>query len=521
MRDYLGILFRRQAVVFTTIVTVVVTVYLGLILKTPVYEAQVKMLISAQKLVQAPNYKDLGDFRNNVEESQTQSEIVTSTPVIKRVVRALKLDQRPMDYEDRFASPLKRKLIGLMMKFRQIKLRRFTPQEQQEIILIDAIESLKKRVKVMPIPDTDMFTINVKDYSPTDAAVTANVLARSYVIFDLEQQLADLSIKYGDKQPNVLELKDNIDRMIQTLNGNPLSNIEAIGTATVKIIQQADIPMVPKGPSKFSILLLGFLMSIFLGVMIAFVVEYIDPTFKSPQQIKEELGLPFLGSVPRRRLGERSLILDHQRQTRYTQFYQVLCDHLYLLMKDNHLKSILITSAGSRESTSAVIANLGLYLSQVAGHQVLLLDANFRNPAMHKMFKVKNTAGFAEMIEGKEAFKDVAKELANNLHLVTTGQTGLNPVILLNSPKAQEVLEEFKKKFEIILVDCPNLMGFKDPVAMAGLTDASVVVVNEGMTRRQILKIALQPLYPKKINLLGVILNNRTFPIPKFVYERV
>ena len=249
LRDFLGVLFRQKIVIITTIVTVLVTVFLGLSLKTPVYEAQVKMLISAQKLVQAPNYRDLiGD--RNVEESQTQSEIVTSAPVLKRVVKSLRLDQEPMDYEKRFVSPLKGKFIDLMLSSYKKKLSKYTNDEQQAEIFSDTVEGLRKRVKVMPIPDTDMFIIIVKDYDPTRAAVTANVIARSYVIFDLEQQLADLSIKYGDKQSSVLELKYNINKMIQNLNGNPLSNIDAIGPATVKIIQQADPPLEPKGPRK-------------------------------------------------------------------------------------------------------------------------------------------------------------------------------------------------------------------------------------------------------------------------------
>ena len=518
--DYLGVLFRQKPVILITMVTVLLTVLLGLILKTPVYEAQVKMLVSAEKMIQSPNYRDLSDYRN-VEESLTQSEIVTSTPVLKRVIQAISLDQRPMDYEKRYASPLKGGLIDLMVNFKKSKLERRSLKEQQSIIILGTLENLRKRVKVEPIRDTDMFTISVEDYDPISAAVTANVLARSYVIFDLEQQLADLSLKYGDKESNVLQLKDNINKMIDNLNGHLLSNIEAIGPATIKIIEQADVPIEPKGPRKLVILILGFVMSIFLAVMLAFFSEYVDPTFKSPRQIEDELNLPFLGSIPRRKVGEELLIQADKKKTRYTHFYQILCDQLYLLMKDNNLKSILVTAAGTREGTSTVITNLGLYLSGSANRSVLLLDANFHGASLHKLLKVENTAGFAELIEGRVTFKDVIKEVGKNLYLVTAGQTELNPVILLNSPKVKEMLEEAKKKFEVILIDCPNIMGFKESIALAQHTDATVIVVSEDITRRQVVKIAIQSLWAKKVNLLGVVLNNRTFPMPEFIYERV
>ena len=113
------------------------------------------------------------------------------------------------------------------------------------------------------------------------------------------------------------------------------------------------------------------------------------------------------------------------------------------------------------------------------------------------------------------------KEVGKNLYLVTAGQTELNPVILLNSPKVKEMLEEAKKKFEVILIDCPNIMGFKESIALAQHTDATVIVVSEDITRRQVVKIAIQSLWAKKVNLLGVVLNNRTFPMPEFIYERV
>jgi len=426
-----------------------------------------------------------------------------------------------MDYEKRFVSPLKGKFIDLMLSSYKKKLSKYTNDEQQAEIFSDTVEGLRKRVKVMPIPDTDMFIIIVKDYDPTRAAVTANVIARSYVIFDLEQQLADLSIKYGDKQSSVLELKYNINKMIQNLNGNPLSNIDAIGPATVKIIQQADPPLEPKGPRKSLVLLMGLVMSVFLGVMLAFIFEYLDTTFRSPRQIEAELNLPFLGSVPRRRWGEKLLIQIKKKKTRYTHFYQVLCDQLFLMMKDKALKSILVTAAGPREGTSAIITNLGLYLSGSANHHVLLLDANFRGPSLHKLLKVDNTLGFAELIEGKASFDEVIRQAGNNLYFISAGQTDSNPVILFNSPKVKELIEETKKKFEVILIDCPNVMGFKESISLAEQTDATVVVVNEGATRRQIVKLALKPLWAKKINLLGVVLNNRTFPIPKFLYERV
>ena len=117
LHDYLKVLFRHKAVIITTFITVMTTVIIGLQFKTPVYEAQVKMLISAEKRIDAPFYKELMGYG----ESQiilTQSEMVRSRPVIERAVKAIGLYKKPPDYEKRFCSPLKKIFIDLKAKIK-------------------------------------------------------------------------------------------------------------------------------------------------------------------------------------------------------------------------------------------------------------------------------------------------------------------------------------------------------------------------------------------------------------------
>jgi len=103
LRDYLRVLFRHKAVIITSIITVTATVIVGLIFKTPVYQAQVKMLISAEKQVESPYYREILSDRS-LQLALTQSEIVKSNAVIGLAVRALGLYNRPLDYEKNFSS---------------------------------------------------------------------------------------------------------------------------------------------------------------------------------------------------------------------------------------------------------------------------------------------------------------------------------------------------------------------------------------------------------------------------------
>ena len=115
------------------------------------------------------------------------------------------------------------------------------------------------------------FVERIGFYNPVAAAALANILSRSYTIFDLEQQLAEMQIKYGDKNLAVTQLRDSIDKMTRNLTGQPLPDVEAIGPASVKIIEQAQPPMKPAGIPKILVFILALFMSLFLGVIILLV----------------------------------------------------------------------------------------------------------------------------------------------------------------------------------------------------------------------------------------------------------
>jgi len=507
LRDYLKVFFRHKAVIITTFITVMATVAIGLQLKTPVYQAQVRMLISAEKQVEAPYYRDLLKSQN-AEVVLTQSEIVKSNPVIERAVRAIGLYERPLDYEKRFCSNFKKPLIDFRVSKFKKKLAPLTEEQKKAFRFRLAVEELKKNIKVEPIRDTNLFTISVRDFSPLVAAIIANIVSRSYVIFDLEQQLAELQLKYGKKHLSVIQMRDNIEKMKKGLNGKPLSNIEAIGPASVKIIEQAQIPLKPAGTSKYLTIILALVMSLFLGVMLAFMLEYIDQTFKSPQDIEAFLNIPFLGSIPRKKkLRKESL---HN-----------LSSQIYLLMKDKNLKSLLLTSALPKEGTTTIVANLAKHLSQKQGHKVLIIDANLRNPSMHKAFKISDKSGLADVLEGRTSFERAVQDIGSNLNVLTAGKTELNPITLLDSHRMSELLKTARERYEIILIDGANLKDSKDSIILANYVDSICFIINEGKTRKQVVKSAMASLEQKKVSLLGAILNNRTFVIPGFIYNKI
>jgi uncharacterized protein involved in exopolysaccharide biosynthesis len=261
-RSYMKFLSRQKLVIILCIIAINLIVIVGLKFQTPRYAAKVKILINSQKESGSPL-------------ALTQSEIVTSIPVLDRALKAI-LPYKPpisdyLEYEKGFASPLKQVWIAYQVKKFNQKLDNggIIGADRQTYLYQIALEDLRKNIKVVPIKNTNIFTITVSDYDRIGSAVMANIVSRSYLIFDLEQQLAEMQQKYGKNDPAISQLRDEIQTMTKNLTGQPLDNVEDIGPASVKIIEQAYPPLEPEGPKKATILILGFIMSIFLGLMLA------------------------------------------------------------------------------------------------------------------------------------------------------------------------------------------------------------------------------------------------------------
>ncbi len=518
LRDYARVLFRHKAVIITCFITVMATVFIGLKLKTPLYEARVKMLISAEKQVESPYYRDIIGMRQ-IDIALTQSEIVKSNPVIERAVMAMKLYEQPLNYEKRYCSSLKARLVDRSTKKLAEKLSQYTNEQQTAILFRSAVERLRKSIKVEPIRDTSLFTISAKDYSPVGAAIIANVVSRSYVIFDLEQQLAELQLKYGDKHLAVKQLRDTIEEMKKGLTAGPVSDIEAIGPASVKIMEQAQIPLEQAGPPEFVTFILALFMAPFLGVMLAFVFEYMDQTFKSPLDMERYLDFPYLGSIPRKKLRDKVVSPDFKSNSAYVKAFRSLSDQVFLLIKNKNIRSILFTSSLAREGTTAVVANIGRYLANKLGHKVLVIDANLRGSNMHKLLKLSDDKGLSDILAGEAGFNECIRTLDDGLSVITSGNSGFNPMTLLDTPRMASMMKEAREKYDVILIDSAYLKDFQDAIMTSDYTDGVVLVIDEGRARRQVVSSAIKPLENKGANMLGAVLNNRTYAIPRLIYE--
>ncbi len=522
LRDLLAVLFRHKLVIISIFAVIMTTVYITTELRTPLYMAEVKMLLSRTtprdlRIEGDKETKDFG-FGSPID---TVIEMVQAKPVVERVVKALRLDNRPIDFERRFAPRLKRILLDRSMKKIKSEFDRMNPKDRQAYLYQNAVDQLSGQISAYQSGETSLFVIEVRDYDPNIAVILANSVSRSFVIFDLEQQIADLRMIYGEKHSSIQKLHQHIEKMEETLDGRMIPDIEAIGPAGVKIVGQArDSAPVPMKPDRSSLLIIGLIMSVVSSVVIPFGIEHFKQTFSSPRDVETYLDIPLLGSIPKRRDKKNSMLDENfSSDSVLIEAYQSVSNQIYSFLKEKRLKSILIITMHATKNDFSVGANIARNLNNNGEYKTLIIDVNLRALSGYQIPGNNNT-GLADVLNGKVSFEDAVHILNSNLSVLLPGNTPSSSIPLFDSSAMYDLLEKVEKVYDSVIVICnadPN--NTADVLALSSLTDGVVIVLNEGESRRLVVKDLIIRLEQKKSHIMGVIFNNRKYSIPEIVYK--
>lgn len=189
------------------------------------------------------------------------------------------------------------------------------------------------------------------------------------------------------------------------------------------------------------------------------------------------------------------------------QYRTVRTNLQFAVAGDQPLRSMTVVSSGPGEGKSTSAANLAVVFAQ-AGRKVLLVDADMRKATVHKTFGLSNEMGLSNLVSGQQAASSVIQATdVNNLSIITSGPTPPNPAELLNSRRMNVLMEELYQTFDLIVFDLPPVMTVADGLIMASKTDGTVLVVREGVTRKDSVLEAKNRLLQAKARVLGVIYN--------------
>ena len=293
----------------------------------------------------------------------------------------------------------------------------------------------------------------------------------------------------------------------QLMAVNVASNV---GTNNITIIDKASPPTKKYKPSLKTNLVFGLLLGLLLGMGIAFLREFIDDTIKDSQILEKISGLPVLSQLPELKVKtykEVALQAAIKPRSALSESIRSLRTSLRFSTRNGAPQSIFITSSAPGEGKTSIAINLAIAYAQ-AGSKVILIDADLRNPSVHKLLEIDNMEGLTNYLADPQAVNsDIShSSMIKNLKVVTSGPIPPDPVELLSGTKMTELLNITRNSYDHIIIDGPPVLGLADALVISNLSDATIVAVEAGKTRKAKLLDALKRLERANANLVGSVI---------------
>lgn len=412
------------------------------------------------------------------------------------------------------------------------------------------------------VPNTQLLEIRVNDTSPERATAVANELANQIVLSSptsrqeqedqerqafIRAQLDDMQAQIDATNEQILALEtelgemisarqiadaqaqigalDNKMRTLQTNYVDLLYTTQQGAINSLTVFEEAAVPTLPVGPNRLSTVLTAAAIGFVLGAAAAYLLEYLDDTVKTPDDVSQVVDLPTLAGIariPKDRNQRFPMVTLRQPRSPISEAYRTLRTAIMFTNVDRPTNSILVTSANPAEGKSITAANMAVVMAQ-AGNRVLLVDADLRRPMQHNIFGLnKNQQGLTSVLlkmiveqRGHASPEDVFELLEGAIHeteqqelfLLTSGPLPPNPAELVGSTKMDNLLEVLAEYFDVVVVDSPPVLAVTDSVVLSTLVDGTLLVGYSGKTRRNQLEQAALKLKEVNAHIMGLVLN--------------
>jgi succinoglycan biosynthesis transport protein ExoP len=303
----------------------------------------------------------------------------------------------------------------------------------------------------------------------------------------------------------------------------------------VKPVDIARPPAAPSEPNLPRNLTFALLLGLTSGVGLAFLLESLDNTVRTPEQAQEVAGLPALGMIPlgSKRPGEdRSrrlsvaaskeaveLVTQTRPQSQMAESYRALRTSLLLSSLGGPPKVILVTSAMPQEGKTTTSINCAIVLAQ-KGVRVLLIDADLRRPSIHKALGLGPRSGLSNILTGNlDAQQAITRSaLISTLFVLPAGTPPPNPAELMASSNLRDLLSDLSREYDHIVIDSPPTLSVTDAVVLSPCADSVVLVIRSGKTTKQALRRARELLFRVNAKVTGILLNAVDLSSPDYYY---
>jgi capsular exopolysaccharide synthesis family protein len=299
--------------------------------------------------------------------------------------------------------------------------------------------------------------------------------------------------------------------------------------SNISVVDRADVPVRRSGPRTGLNLVIGCLVGLVGGVILAFLFEYLDTSIRDPREIETMLRVPTLGLVPTRSAlqahfdggplgsgvgpsgghGAFALVSHQATSSILAEAFRNLRTSVVYATPDRPPKTMLVTSLQQQDGKTSVSTNCAITLAQLGMGDVLLVDADMRHPDLHGILGVPQTPGLSDLLVGGIGVTEVIRPTRiPGLFVIPAGPVPTNPTELLFSPRFTQALAALGERFAHIVIDTPPMLGVSDTLVLAPRVEGVILVLRHGHTGRDAAQRAVQMLGSVRARLLGVVLNH-------------
>ncbi len=363
----------------------------------------------------------------------------------------------------------------------------------------------------------------------------------------LQEALAEQTGVADKLNENAIEykvLKQEADSNRQLYDGlleqlKEASLAAGLNSSNIRVVDQARVPLHPSRPDLMRNLEFALLIGLTGGIAIAFGMEALDTTVRTPDQAETISGLPTLGVIPlqaaferpagagksrllqkgqRSGLRPRPLISYLEPQSEIAEAYRALRTSILLSSAAHPPRSLLVTSAVAQDGKTMTCINIGIVLAQ-QGKRVLLVDADMRRPNLHRSFGIKGSVGLSNILTGgMEASEAIHTTVQPNLFVIPAGPVPPHPAELLSSTLMRDLLKQWCKDYDHVILDSPPVISVTDPVVLSVQTDAVLLIIRSGQTTAAHVRRTRNLLQSVNAGLLGIVVNAADLGSPDYYH---
>jgi capsular exopolysaccharide synthesis family protein len=353
-------------------------------------------------------------------------------------------------------------------------------------------------------------------------AIKAELKSQQSSIDNWEKKVTEASGKdaeYTNLQNQIASLNAQIER---TSTSNRELNAHTAADP-LTIMHPATPPQaVPPGTTKH--LLLGFIGGFIVGLVILVLMDRADDRVSSSTEMLDHFSEPILGQIPnvadsRKETGLPLLQPEDERYT-YAEAFRSLRSSLIFMPNQSELRTILVTSAIPNEGKSTIASNLAVTMA-ASGARVLLVDADLRRGDLAQLFDTDGRFGLSSILRGEVPWKEAVQTTKYpTLSLIPRGPVTNQSGELLLKPELVSLLDEFKEQYDLVIFNTAPILAADDTPTLAPNFDGALMVVRASFTSARLSKNALNMLYQRQVNVLGLILNCIDSEMPDYYYYR-